>query len=136
MHKAKAFFFVCLGILCIVGLGFAVGETAYAVARGFAETGSAALAQPEQEQDQGEFIGGQANVAVDNVVDGNRNTVYDALNGVTYVYDPNLANEYNKVTTGTTLRQMIPGSAGPRNTATARVSTITARCVLRMAIGL
>lgn len=29
----------------LVGLGFAVGETAYAVARGFAETGSPALAQ-------------------------------------------------------------------------------------------
>ncbi len=38
---------------------------------------------------------------------GNRNTVWDALNGATHSYAHNLANEYNKVTTGTVL----PGSA-------------------------
>lgn len=38
--------------------------------------GSEELSQPELEKDRGEFVGGTANVEIDNVVDGNRNTVY------------------------------------------------------------
>lgn len=43
---------------------------------GASATGSAALAQAAQEADKGEFVGGTASVALTNVIDGNRNTVY------------------------------------------------------------
>lgn len=39
-------------------------------------TGASELSQPELEKDKGEFVGGTADVSLDNVKDGNKNTVY------------------------------------------------------------
>ncbi len=39
-------------------------------------TGTAELADPELERDQGEFVGGGVSVELRNITDGNRNTVY------------------------------------------------------------
>lgn len=62
-------------------------------------TASAELAQTAYEADQGEFTGGSADVGADNVVDGNRNTVYisDAVPTATRPAMPAPAN-YPRIT--------------------------------------